>query len=237
MIQNLDFGKNIKNKYVCFELDPNLPLSEQILELREDLIYIAYDNNYILDVGWYPEGDLSGAFIVKIVRNYNWDNPVIEEECTDLNSLQLSLEKLIIQASNFPFYEIDSEVLTYYEEVSRNTMMCIPLEWKNLKSKHTYGWMFIEHGSHHQMKYSMDKARENKKQFGQWTDDQHTAEFIAQIAHEKGVGTHDIPLPNKFPSRVFLPNGIQAQADMARVIVNPDGSIQNAYPFSSRHSH
>ena len=108
-------------------------------------------------------------------------------------------------------------------------------DWNNPNCESTYGTTFNDHGSHHQMKYATDKARENKKQFGQWTNDQQAADFIAQIAKEKGIGTHDIPLPNKFPSRVFLSNGIQAQADMVRVIVNPDGSVQTAYPFSSRH--
>jgi len=81
----------------------------------------------------------------------------------------------------------------------------------------------------------IDKARANKKQIGQWKNDQQAADFIAKVAQEKGEGTHDVPLPSNSSSRVFLASGIQAKADMARVIVNPDGSVKTAYPFNNKH--
>jgi len=112
-----------------------------------------------------------------------------------------------------------------------------PLDWGNPENKTIYGNTFLEYGSHHQIKDLMIKAKANKQQFGQWTNDQLAADFIAGIAQKRGVGTHDVTLPNDLPRRLFLATGIQDRADMARVVVNSDGSIQTAYPFNSHHPH
>jgi len=71
--------------------------------------------------------------------------------------------------------------------------------------------------------------------FRQWTNGRQAVGYIAKIAQEKGTGTHDVPLPSNSSSRVFLASGIQVKADMARVIVNPDGSVKTAYSFNSKH--
>ena len=39
----------------------------------------------------------------------------------------------------------------------------------------------------------------------------------------------------RIPSNVLLATGIQDRTDMARVVVNPDGSVRTAFPFSSIH--
>ena len=114
-------------------------------------------------------------------------------------------------------------------------------DWGNFKSEETYGDTFIKHGSHHAITNLMTKAKTEGRQFGQWTDDQRAADFIAEVAKKKGSGAHDVPLPssalNKFPSVVYLNTGLKSNADMARVIVNSDGSVKVAYPFNSRHPH
>lgn len=235
MIKDLDYGKNVSTKYIDFDIDPNLPLSEQNSALKENMVQIVYKNNYTLDVGWY--GGINGAFTIMIVKDYDWDNPIIKEESTDLDGLKVALEKCIEHINKLPFYEINPEIISGFNEVSRNTMMPLPLEWANLESKHTYGWTFLEHGSHHEIKDMMIKAKENKQQFGQWTDDQQAADFIAINAKERSVGVHDISLPSNLPRRLFLASGIQDHADMVRIIINPDGSVKIAYPFNSRHPH
>ena len=40
-------------------------------------------------------------------------------------------------------------------------------------------------------------------QYGQWTDDQKAAEFIAKVAKEKEPSTHDVPLPSPIPPKVI----------------------------------
>ena len=174
-------------------------------------------------------------------------------ELEDISSIvPESLEKSIIEMKeacckkiNFNLREGERHI--HYELIGHY------VDWGNPKSEATYGTTFIEHGSHHKEQYLKEKARAKSMfvgQYGQWTDDQKSAEFIAKIAVEKGFGTHDVPLPppippkvigsdlpKYFPCRVISAGGLEGQADMARVIVNQDGSVKVAYPFNSRHPH
>ena len=44
--------------------------------------YILVDEGYALDLGWYPDSDPEGAFIVRIM-NPDWDNIVFKHESRD----------------------------------------------------------------------------------------------------------------------------------------------------------
>jgi len=133
------------------------------------------------------------------------------------------------------FYDLKADKETTINEILN--LGELGFDWGNPESEATYGTTFKEHGSHHQIKDLMIKAKASKQQFGQWSDDQLAANFIAEIAQKRGTGIHDVSLPNDLPRRLFLATGIQERADMARVIVNPDGSVQTAYPFNSHHPH
>jgi len=139
-------------------------------------------------------------------------------ECEELEKLLLKLEDSVCIAPK-------------NEELSKI------FDWSNPKSETTYGNTFIDHGEHFEISKLMIKAKNSGHQLGQWTNDQLAADFIAEIAQKRDVGTHNVTLPNDLPRRLFLATGIQDQADMARVIVNPDGSVQTAYPFNSHHPH
>lgn len=41
--------------------------------LREDMLQVLYPKDYLLDVGWYG---ISRGFMVSIIRNQDWENPV-----------------------------------------------------------------------------------------------------------------------------------------------------------------
>jgi len=142
---------------------------------------------------------------------------------------------LYIEDVHVGFYDLKADKETTIDEILNSNEL--GFDWGNPESEVTYGNTFIEYGSHHQVKDLMTKARTNKQQHGQWSDDQQAANFIAEIAQKRGTGIHDVSLPNDLPRRLFLANGIQDRADMARVIVNPDGSVQTAYPFNSHHPH
>lgn len=60
MINDLDFspGKITLND---LKLDRNIPLKNQMDDLKEDLLQINYNDVYIIDVGWYPEFNEKGA--------------------------------------------------------------------------------------------------------------------------------------------------------------------------------
>lgn len=64
-------------------------------------------------------------------------------------------------------------------------------------------------------------------------DEQGAADFIAQIAKEKGAGVHEVPLPQGLKTRSFLSDGTEIVPDMARIIVKQDGSVRTAFPYNS----
>jgi len=154
-------------------------------------------------------------------------NVINQEKFTNFNFTPL-------ESSFDPFHGIDTSFLE---------MMSITVffDWNNPESKETYGKTFVDHGSHFPIPEMMTKAKNSGHQLGQWQDNQIAADFIAEIAQEKGAGVYDVTLPSSatesFPAIVYLATGFKHQADKARIIVKEDGSIDTAYPFSSKHPH
>lgn len=44
--------------------------------LKEDMLQVSYESGYLLDVGWYPSFDPSGCFQIRVIKEYDWENPV-----------------------------------------------------------------------------------------------------------------------------------------------------------------
>ncbi|MDQ1925018.1 hypothetical protein [Massilia pseudoviolaceinigra] len=56
--------------------------------LKEDLLQIVFPDDVVLDVGWYPSFDEQGRFLLMLVKDANWDEPVERAEFTDVVSLK-----------------------------------------------------------------------------------------------------------------------------------------------------
>ena len=95
MFENIDFGKGVSKKYIDFDVNKDIPLEEQIDLLKEDLLQVNYDNNYLIDVGWYPEFDEEGIFRVSVIKDYQWDNPILQKSCRDLSLLDEYMHECI----------------------------------------------------------------------------------------------------------------------------------------------
>lgn len=91
MFENFDFSPG-KVTYNDFNLDPNLPLDEDNDGLKEDMFQVVYPQNYAIDVGWY-----SGVqqFIVYLIKDCNWEEPIEKIMCTNLNELEEGIESCI----------------------------------------------------------------------------------------------------------------------------------------------
>ena len=102
MFESINFGKGISKKYIDFDVNRDIPLETQIDLLKEDLLQVCYDNNYLIDIGWYPEFDEEGAFRVYVIKDYQWDNPVVQKSCRNLNLLNKYVHECInlIQSKN-----------------------------------------------------------------------------------------------------------------------------------------
>lgn len=64
------------NEDIDLALDPEL----QTWSLVEDLIYVKYFNGLILDLGWSDEFNPNGCFVVSIIRDKDWESPVLRRE-------------------------------------------------------------------------------------------------------------------------------------------------------------
>ena len=92
MFENFDFGKDIISSYIDFDVDEKYSLITQIDSLKEDLIQIQYSNDFIIDVGWYPEFSLSGCFKVFLLQS---GKTVFCKRCRSIKSLKKCLETFV----------------------------------------------------------------------------------------------------------------------------------------------
>jgi len=84
-------------EYQDIELDLEQSVKDQIDMLKEDLLHVSYPSGLLLDVGWYPSFDEDGAFHVKVIQNYNWDEPCFHAEFTEIENLK----KTIFRAAKY----------------------------------------------------------------------------------------------------------------------------------------
>jgi len=68
------------------------PSMEQWTELKEDLAQIMYDNNCV-DIGWHPEFKEYGQFLIQVIKDGDWDSPIIQ--------LRFSNIELFVSAVNY----------------------------------------------------------------------------------------------------------------------------------------
>lgn len=59
------------------EYDISIHGEEYSYELNEDLLQLICDKaNIIIDLGWYVNGENGGNYIIQVVKEYDWENPV-----------------------------------------------------------------------------------------------------------------------------------------------------------------
>ena len=68
--------------YNSFDIDEDVSFEDQWYSYSEDILQIKFGERFVLDVGWYPESDLEGKFIVYAILDQNWDNPLMTITCT-----------------------------------------------------------------------------------------------------------------------------------------------------------
>lgn len=85
------------------------PLKQQVAILREDMLQIYYGDdslNYVIDVGWYGQSfSLKGRFIVYLVKNGEWQTPLIRVKCKLVKrlvpALELCMNRVRVETDNF----------------------------------------------------------------------------------------------------------------------------------------
>ncbi|MDQ1816499.1 hypothetical protein RBA41_24685 [Massilia sp. CCM 9210] len=95
MFWNIDIGQGV----VVFDDISFLPemfdAAQHVDYLKEDLLQIVFSDDLVLDVGWTPSFDEHGRFLLMLVRDRNWDEPVERAEVTDVVSLKRRIGHIV----------------------------------------------------------------------------------------------------------------------------------------------
>ena len=94
MLETIDF-KSGKITYSEFNIDFSKPLAKQVDCLKEDLLQVMYDTAYIIDLGWYPEFNENGCFVVNVIRNLEWNVPVFDKRTRNEFELRQFLQEAV----------------------------------------------------------------------------------------------------------------------------------------------
>lgn len=99
-LTNLDFSSGLIG-YNIFGIDPSIPYEQQISNLDADLLYITFANGlYVIDLGWSPANDAQGRFILRVIKDHNWEQPFHTKETRSFAELMLYLQAYIYLVVN-----------------------------------------------------------------------------------------------------------------------------------------
>ena len=57
---------------------------------KEDMLQVEYPNCFLLDMGWYED-----RYIISVIHNFDWANPVQQYETTETNQLPKLLTEAV----------------------------------------------------------------------------------------------------------------------------------------------
>ncbi|CDG22859.1 conserved protein of unknown function [Xenorhabdus poinarii G6] len=81
-----------------FSISDDIPLKNQLDELKEDMLQVEFPNGYLLDIGWKPSFEIDGKFKLVLIKEFNWENPVYLDSASNLfeleEKIQLAMQKL-----------------------------------------------------------------------------------------------------------------------------------------------
>lgn len=80
------------------ELDP-IKLnknSREWLYFTKDILHVEnVEGNITINLGWYPDMDPNGEFYLRVLKNNNWDNPILSIKTRDKNMILEKIEESI----------------------------------------------------------------------------------------------------------------------------------------------
>lgn len=85
----LKYGKIL---YLDIDIDLEKKFEEQNWSYKEDMLQIGFGNHYIIDIGWLPEHEASGNFILTVVKDFDWYKPLVRKKIRSIVNLKKNLE-------------------------------------------------------------------------------------------------------------------------------------------------
>ncbi|MFI8147020.1 hypothetical protein [Acinetobacter sp. ABJ_C5_2] len=93
---NIDIKDGVVSHDSISWINDNFELNKDtVFDLSEDLLQINFNNNKILDVGWFPCLEEEGFFKIVLIKDMNWDLPIIEKKCKNIKNLKENISNII----------------------------------------------------------------------------------------------------------------------------------------------
>lgn len=78
------------------EYDPEIYDENDSQELSEDLLQLStVRGNLIIDLGWYLSGDPAGYYLLLLVKDFDWENPMEKLTSKSQRDVVASIEKWV----------------------------------------------------------------------------------------------------------------------------------------------
>ncbi|MBY8911646.1 hypothetical protein KY305_02580 [Bacillus sp. YC2] len=75
-----------------------------LFDFNQDLLQISHKmKNLLLDVGGYPEGDLTGSYGKELIKNEEWERPLEDVMCEEPNELVKQLDRIFMKELNHEY--------------------------------------------------------------------------------------------------------------------------------------
>ncbi|MDC9624019.1 hypothetical protein PSI22_20900 [Xenorhabdus sp. XENO-7] len=95
---NIDFSK--KSGVIIFNdffIRNDIPLENQLDELKEDMLQVEFPNGYLLDIGWRSSFEIDGQFKLALIKDFNWENPIYLDSANDLFGLEAKIQLAMLK--------------------------------------------------------------------------------------------------------------------------------------------
>lgn len=68
---------------------------DTVFDLSSDLLQIKFNDQILLDVGWYPDLNVNGRFRILLIKNTNWEFPLLNVQCSNIKELKQNISYII----------------------------------------------------------------------------------------------------------------------------------------------
>jgi hypothetical protein len=91
---NVDFSTKKGNVvFNDFPLKEDIPIIDQLDDLKEDMIQVEFPGGYILDIGWKPSFNINGKFYIYLIKDYDWESPIYKSSAKNIANLKEKINK------------------------------------------------------------------------------------------------------------------------------------------------
>ncbi|MEG0635557.1 MAG: hypothetical protein RR517_23830 [Pseudomonas sp.] len=95
---DFDFSKHCgKTTFDDLSAFESKNLSEQINDLKEDMLQVEFPRGYLLDIGWRPSFNTNGRFHIVLIKNQNWETPAYTGTTNTMDGVKEHIRRALLK--------------------------------------------------------------------------------------------------------------------------------------------